>query len=137
MQKFSGLEYMYIALANHYGHDKWLWNERLEWGIKNHESILLHPNDYIDAAEPLLMYKTAREINVVKATGQSTYLMGIDATASGLQVFAALTGCHSTAANVNLINTGKREDVYTKVATHMQKMGADVKRSDIKKPLMT
>lgn len=137
MQKFDGLEYMYIALANHYGHDKCTWEDRLDWGKDNHESILLHPSDYADAAEPMLMYKTAREINVVKATGQSTYLMGIDATASGLQVFAALTGCHATARNVNLVYTCEREDIYRKVAITMRSHGADVTRDDVKKPLMT
>lgn len=137
MQTFTGLEYMYIALANTFGHDKLTWDERLAWGQENHEDILLHPSLYQGAVEPLLLLKTAREINVVKATGQSTCLMGIDATASGLQIFAALTGCKKTAANVNLIHTGKREDVYQKVAEHMTDMGAVVGRSDIKKPLMT
>ena len=137
MQTFTGKQYLYIALANHYGLDKLTWDERLDWGRDNYQNILTNPGDFSDADEPILLHKTARELHKVLSGKPTSYLMGIDATASGLQIFAALTGCKKTAANVNLINTGKREDVYLKVAKVMCVHGAEVDRDMVKKPIMT
>jgi len=68
------------------------------------------------------------------------FIMGLDATASGLQIMAALSGCHKTASAVNLINTGKREDVYTVVAEKMNELlpaSEAVCRKIVKKPIIT
>ena len=66
--------------------------------------------------------------------------MSIDATASGLQIMSALSGCKDTARVCNMINTGNREDVYQMIADKMNvrlngKYG--VTRKDVKKPCMT
>jgi len=64
----------------------------------------------------------------------------LDATASGLQIMAALSGCKRTAAHVNMIPTGQREDVYTHMVNEMNfnlPLPEYVVRSDVKKPLMT
>jgi len=53
---------------------------------------------------------------------------------------ACLSGCKKTAEAVNLINTGGRADVYTTVATNMNKHlipDHQVNRALIKKPVMT
>jgi DNA-directed RNA polymerase len=66
--------------------------------------------------------------------------MSIDATASGLQIMSALSGCKDTAKVCNMLNTGTREDVYQMIADKMNvllngKYG--VTRKDVKKPCMT
>jgi DNA-directed RNA polymerase len=74
--------------------------------------------------------------------------MSIDATASGLQIMAALSGCKVTAKACNMINTGKREDVYQFITNKMNTIlkscvfgtfvSSDyVTRKDVKKPVMT
>jgi DNA-directed RNA polymerase len=64
--------------------------------------------------------------------------MGLDATASGIQIMGALSGCHNTARAVNLIDTGIRQDFYGTVADSMNQLpGINVLRSAIKKPVMT
>ena len=39
MQKFNGVDYLKIDIANHYGLDKKLWDERLAW-VNEHEDNL-------------------------------------------------------------------------------------------------
>lgn len=137
MQTFSGLEYMYIALTNSYGYDKLAWTERISWGkevMKTHtiEAAM------VNADEPILFAKYWREITSVRAGNPSRCLVGLDATASGIQLLGVLTGCSKTAEQVNLAPTGVREDVYTKVAMVMnEKYGTNVCRDAAKKPIMT
>jgi DNA-directed RNA polymerase len=66
--------------------------------------------------------------------------MSIDATASGLQIMSALSGCKATARVCNMINTGTREDVYQMIADKMNvRLNGKfrVTRKDVKKPCMT
>lgn len=135
MQTFTPLEYMYIALANHFGYDKENWDVRLKEGKSLYKQRFLV--DTWEPAEPMMFRKTLKAIEDVLDGKPTGYLVSLDATASGLQILACLLGCHDTARNVNLIDTGKREDVYSKVAEVMVTHGANVTREDIKKPLMT
>ncbi len=137
MQTFTGLEYLKIDIANCFGLDKKSWIDRLTW-FEIHEPEL---NNIIEDAESPLLFLKA--INVYEQTldGHSTgHNMFLDATASGLQIMAVLSGCKKTAAHVNLINTGKREDVYIEAAKKMSKFLGNniiITRDTIKKPLMT
>ncbi len=135
MRKFTGKEYLMIDIANQFGMDKFNWDDRLQW-VDDHEPIL---ESYIGTADDTLLYakavKALRDTQLGIPTG---FIMGLDATASGLQIMAALTGCYTTAANVNLVDTGKREDIYSKVANEMNTMpGVNVTRDLVKKPIMT
>jgi DNA-directed RNA polymerase len=68
----------------------------------------------------------------------TNHIMGLDATASGLQIMGALTGCLNTAKAVNLVDTGTRQDVYSAVAQYMCTLpGINVTRKQLKKPIMT
>ena len=137
MNKYNGLEMLKIDIANGYGLDKQNWVDRLLW-VELHADNL---EEFIpEAAEPLLMAKAVyalRRVQAGKATGHNMFL---DATASGLQIMACLSGCKETAKHVNLINTGNREDVYIEVTGIMNEELAGegiVSRDDIKRPLMT
>ena len=66
--------------------------------------------------------------------------MSLDATSSGLQLMAVLSGCRETAKWVNCIDPNKRYDLYTEVANMMNsKLPKDkyVKRKIIKESTMT
>lgn len=124
MKQFTTEQYLTIALANTMGMDKMTWDERLAIDFDS-----LNPDE---ADEPNLCLKTLNAFNDFYNKVPSGYIMPLDATASGLQIMACLVGCAYTAERTNLINTGKREDVYSFVADKME-----VERSVVKKPVMT
>lgn len=140
MQEFTGLEYLKIDIANSFGLDKLNWNDRIHW-FDQHEPLLetltkqaKEPAQFM--AGTLAWRKTQRG----EATG---YLCGLDATASGLQLLAVLSGCQLSAAICNLIDTGRREDAYVIVHEELCRiLGVDptqfvIPRKDSKQALMT
>lgn len=137
MQTFSGIEALQIDIANSYGRDKDTWQNRLLWAEYNHNQL---EELEVGADEPLLYKKAVsayRDVMEGKPVGHNMFL---DATASGLQILAALTGCHKTAMHVNMIATGERKDVYIEVAQLMNKLlpiSEHVNRDLVKKPVMT
>ena len=137
MSQFNGLEMLQIDIANCYGLDKLSWIDRLMW-VQMHEHEL---EDLVEEADtPMLYLKAVKALRATQAGEASGHVMFLDATASGLQIMAALSGCKKTARHVNLINTGKREDVYTEVSIEMNNRlqpQCHVDRTDVKKPVMT
>lgn len=137
MKQFTGLEYLKIDVANSFGLDKANWEDRLIWFELNQDKL----EELVEQAEEKFMYTKA--VNAYRKTMRGEpcgHMMFLDATASGLQIMAALSGCKKTAKHVNLINTGKREDVYEHVAREMNQMlkvDNKVDRDLIKKPVMT
>ena len=135
MQQLTPYEYILIDIANCYGKDKLTWDERIQW-VKDNEANLEELS--IDADDPYLYLKAIRakyDAQMGIATG---YMVGLDATQSGLQLMACMTGCRATAKNTNLINTGKREDFYNKVTDTMNKLSlGGYSRDIIKPPVMT
>lgn len=136
MQRFTGIQYLAIDIANQFGMDKHNWNERIDWVRANRDKL----EDFIDAADDKMMYiKAVKSFRKAEKGEPIGHMMGLDCTASGYQVMSALSGCHKSAANVNLINTGERMDLYTSVANHMNESllpSNKVDRSNIKKPVM-
>lgn len=135
MREFTGFEYIKIDLANHYGLDRLTWDERLEWVDRHtgHLDIMAGT-----AKEPVLYRKALRAFHAALNQEPTGFIMGLDATASGLQILACLSGCHATARNVNLINTGEREDAYESTAVTMTKYAnSKFEREVVKHPLMT
>ena len=137
MNTFTGLEYIKIDIANQYGYefDKKTWKERIHWTNTN---IKVLEDLELIAKEPILYAKAVRALRDAEKGKATGFIMGLDATASGLQIMACLIGCHTTAANVNLTGTGKREDIYSKVADRVNKVtGLSYSKADVKKPVMT
>ena len=130
----TNLNNLKIAIANHAGNDKLTWSGRIDW-FNQQLSFNL---DLFD--EPILGAKALRAYDDARNGRKTGYVMSIDATASGLQIMSALSGCKATAKVCNMINTGNREDVYQMIADKMNvrlngKYG--VSRKDVKKPCMT
>ncbi len=135
---FTGKEYLKIDIAGLFGLDKKTWEERLAW-FETHEPELEtlsskadSPNCYIAAVNAW------RDVQAGKPIG---YCINLDATASGCQILALLTGDKKAAERVNLVNTGKREDLYTYIYNKMKEVAPDVSkgitREQVKKAIMT
>jgi DNA-directed RNA polymerase len=135
MQQFSGLEYIKIDIANQFGHDKLTWDQRIDFvdqNINQLEALEASAND------PILYAKAVRALADAHNGAATGYMVGLDATASGIQIMAALQGCKTTACAVNLIPTGIREDVYQSVADQMtERTGRPLDKATVKKPVMT
>lgn len=135
MQLFSGIEYTKIDVAGQFGLDRLKWNDRIHW-VNNNRPDLVELTEL--AEKPHLFAKAVRALEAAEAGEPIRYNMGLDATASGIQMMAAMSGCHRTAQCVNLIDTGNREDIYQRVADTMSSyMGAEITRDNVKKPVMT
>lgn len=140
MKTFTSLEYILIAIANHYGKDRLNWDERISWAytdIHNWGIDTFEESYVVEAKEPMMFRKACQAYRDYVDNKPSGYVMMLDATSSGLQLLSVLLGCHDTARNTNLLG-GNRTDVYEMVAKHMTSIvKQDVSRDDVKKPLMT
>ncbi len=135
METFTGTEYIKIDLANQFGLDKLLWKDRIKWATENDSKL-----DVLikDADKPYLFAKALSALRDAQNGTPTGFIMGLDSTASGLQIMACLIGCEDTARTVNLINTGQREDIYQMVADTMTKVcGTEITRKEVKHPVMT
>ena len=103
---------LYIAIANHAGKSNLTWSERMAWVPKQ------NLNDIV-WKEPILGRKAIRALKDTLKGTPSGYVMSVDATSSGLQVMAAVSGCKETARLVNMIDPNIRNDVYTEIANLM------------------
>jgi hypothetical protein len=130
MQTFNPLQYLAIDIANHVGLDKAPWSERIQWVKDNMDNLeSLVPNDpkskflYIKAVDTLR--------NIDKPTG---FIMALDSTNSGVQIMAALGKCAVSARTCNLVNTGKREDLYGNILNQVGSSG--ITRQQIKEAII-
>lgn len=136
-QQFSGRQYLAIDIASNFGLDKEDWDVRLDWFNQNEgqlESLLKQ------AKEPALYYAGVQAWRAVQQNLPIGYMISLDATSSGLQLLAALTGDTKAAALCNVIDTGSRKDAYRGVYTEMLvKTGgaAKIDREDTKRAIMT
>ena len=127
----TGLPNLWIAIANHAGKDKLTWQDRYDWAIT--QDI-----DTIVWDEPILGRKAVRALKDTAQGKPSGYVMSVDATSSGIQIMAAISGCKQTAKLVNMIDSTTRYDVYTEVADLMNKqLPKPVPRKIAKQVIMT
>jgi len=134
MQTFTGTEYLKIDIANTFGLDRLNWNNRLHW-FQDNEPVLESLAIY--AKNTILYRKSVRAMRKVQKGETTNHIMGLDATASGLQIMACLSGCHNTARATNLIPLDDRQCVYDRVAQMMNmEEGVITTRDEVKKPVM-
>lgn len=137
MHFFTGWQYLLIDLANHFGHDKLLFEDRIKWAEDN-----LHQLEALaDQAETTPLYlKAVMAIRKAQQGIPTGHLVGLDATCSGIQVMSALTGCAVGAESTGMIDPNVRADAYSKTTAVMQDIlggNVDVSRADAKRALMT
>lgn len=136
MQTFTGREYLLIDIANNFGLDREEWDTRLTWVQDNMNDLEF----IVDPKNPVLYRKAVRALRTVDSGGPTNHIMGLDATASGLQIMACMAGCYKTAYEVNLVSDGFRHDVYGSIGSYMNsQVDRDIPftRDDMKDPLMT
>lgn len=140
-KSYSPIEYLCIDIANCFGHDKWLFEDRIQWVKENHKDL----EQLADQADDNPLYLKAvmalRDVQAGKPTG---HLVALDATCSGIQIMSAITGCVNGAEATGLVNPNKRADAYTQVTQEMNKIltangqtSIEVSRNDVKRAVMT
>lgn len=134
---FTGWQYLLIDAANHYGLDKLLFEERIEFMTKS-----LNDLEVIAASaetKPLYL-KAIMAIRKAQKGLPTGHLVGLDACCSGIQVMSALTGCVAGATATGLVTPGVRSDAYTYTTQVMQDTLGDaisISRKDAKQAVMT
>lgn len=132
MEYFSGQDYLRIAVANHYGLDKKLWHERIDFTHNHSISELLKLSN--EADEPILMRKAVRALDDCLNDKPVSMPVALDATQSGIQILSCLAGCTKSGSMVNLVDPNQRKDFYGSVADTTK---GQFDRDDLKQPVMT
>lgn len=142
MQTFTARQYLAIDIASNYGMDKDTWNDRINWVIENEDNL----EDLITTAkEPALYFAGVRAYRDVQAGKPIGYPISLDATSSGLQLLACLTGDRSAAQLCNVLNfkendVTQRRDGYTVIYKAMVDAigeNSKISRDDVKTAIMT
>lgn len=143
MQLFTARQYLKIDIASAYGLDKLTWNQRIEWFDKNTD----HMGELVvQAKEPAMFYAGCKAYMDALQGKPSGYMISLDATSSGLQLLAALTGCRKSAELCNVIPyfgeeaEAQRRDGYTVIYREMtDKIGEEgkIERDGVKQAIMT
>ena len=146
MQKFTGKQYLKIDIANSFGLDKETWDTRLAWfDAHEHELGDILPQ----AADPAMYYAGIEAWHKATIGEPSGYMISLDATSSGLQILAALTGDRRAAELCNVLDFSpkaeiERRDGYTVIynlmVERLHQMGApagNITRDDTKHAIMT
>jgi hypothetical protein len=137
MQTFTGREYLKIDIANNFGLDKLDWDDRIAWYDQNESNL---PTMVQQAKEPALFYAGCKAMADVQAERPIGYMISLDATSSGIQLLAALTGDPYAAALCNVVDTGQREDAYISIYQAMLNQVQDkskLTREQTKDAIMT
>lgn len=137
MKNYTSFEFLCIDVANQFGLDKSLFEERIQWVKDNFNQLMVIDSPkkerplYVKAVQAL--YKACRNI----PTG---HMVGLDATCSGMSIMSVVTKCYQGCLATNLIDPNVRNDAYTMVTTEASDMldGAlIVSRADAKDATMT
>ena len=143
MQLLTAKQYLKVDIANSYGLDKKTWDERIAWFDENEANLL---NLVDEAEDSALFFAGINAWKDMKAGKPIGYAVALDATSSGLQLLACLTGDRSAAELCNVVNymgeNGKplRRDAYTVIYHKMLNIlgeASRIKRSDTKQAVMT
>lgn len=138
MKTFTGWQYLCIDVANNFGLDKLLFEERIQW-VHDHLDEL---EALLDQAETKPLYlKAVMALRKAQQGIPTGHLVGLDASCSGIQIMSALTGCVAGATATGLVDPNKRADAYTETTQVMNQIlggaGVSVSRKDAKAALMT
>ena len=140
MEKFSGYEYILIDIANQFGLDKELFEDRIQW-VHEHMDEL---EALADQAETKPLYvKAVMALRKAQQGIPTGHLVGLDACASGIQMMSVMTGCVEGARATGMVDPNVRADVYSNLTNAMNEIlvmegiNVEVSRKDAKNALMT
>jgi hypothetical protein len=136
MKSFTGWEYMLIDVANNYGHDKELFETRIDWANRHMhelEAIAGAADNYPQYCKGVMAIRAAMRGEAIGHT------VALDAVCSGIQIMSALTGCITGATATGLVDPDRRADAYGQLQAMMQGelgMAFTVSRGDAKDAMM-
>lgn len=137
MIQYTGWEWLLIDCANNFGHDKLLFEERIQWTETNLNTL----ETLADQAETKPLYhKAVMAIRKAQAGIPTGHMVGVDACCSGIQVMSVLTGCVAGATATGLVDPKVRADAYTSVTNAMGVVlggSVNVSRANAKRACMT
>ena len=137
MKSYYPVEYLLIDIANNFGKDKLLFEERIQWAKDNLNNL----EALADEAETKPLYiKAVQALRKAQKGEPLGHLVGLDSCSSGLQLLSVLSGCKAGAEATGLVNPNKRADAYTEITDMMNEMlggTVHVSRKDSKQALMT
>ena len=122
MQFFTGWQYLLIDVANHWGLDKLIFNERIQWAEDNLENLEQLAHDRGDWKEKPLYLKACMAIRDAQVAKVSGHMVSMDAVCSGMQIMSVLSGCKTGALVTGLIDPDVRADAYTELTAVMSKL---------------
>ena len=146
MHTFTPKQYLEIDIATNFGLDKNTWDERLAWFHDNRwdiecETIERLKKDFLTKAkDPALVLAGIMAYRDMLNDQPIGYPIGLDATASGLQLLSVLVCCPLSAALCNVIDSGRCVDAYTEVYVKAKANGLvnqNIDRKSCKQALMT
>jgi len=139
MRQFTGIEYLKMDIAVHYGHgnDKKDWDDRLEWFHQHeHELMELLPQ----AEEDAIYYGGVLAYKAYLKGKPSGFPIRLDATCSVIQILSCLAGDEKAAIISNAIGSTGLKDAYMEIYRDMV-LGlgttGTISRDKLKKPIMT
>jgi len=139
MNLYTGWQYLLIDVANQFGLDKKLFEERIQWATDNLaqlEAVAIAKGEWKEKPLYLAAVMAIRKAQEGKPSG---HMVGLDACCSGIQVMSAMAGCPVGAESTGMVNPNERADAYTKTNQVMVDiLGPDfsVSREDSKSALM-
>jgi len=139
MKTFTGFQYLLIDAANHAGHDKERFEDRIEWATANLSQLESLAHTVSAKSKPIYL-KAVMAIRDAQKGLPSGHLVGFDGVCSGIQMMSVLTGCVAGATATGLVDPDRRADAYTQVTDEMRKILGNhftVSREDAKQSLMT
>lgn len=141
-KNYLPIEYLCIDIANAFGLDKELFEDRIQW-VKDHVNELEELLDTV-SEDKCAYIKAVLALRAVQRGEDVGHLISLDATNSGIQIMSAITGCRKGAEITNLLPINKRYDGYGEITNEMNNIfkshGADeikIPRKDAKDAVMT
>lgn len=139
-KQYTPFEYLLIDIANAFGLDKQIFEDRIAWvksNIYNLEAF------QVNADDPALFCKAVLALRKVQAGKPTGHPIRLDAVCSGISIMSAMAGCIDGARATGLIDPDKRSDCYTEVTDAMNRLFKEdglsevtVARSDAKDAVM-
>lgn len=137
---YTGFQYLCIDIANSYGKDKDLFEDRIQWvldNIKDLETLVPTADD-----QPLFL-KAVMALRSSQKGNPTGHLISLDAVCSGTQLMSALTGCIKGATITGMIDPNVRADAYSSLTQEMNSLMVQdglkeitISRADAKEAMM-
>ena len=141
MKTYTAFEYLCIDLANNFGHDKWEFEDRIQWVFDHMDKLwdlVDHPE--ADKKTKALLKKSILTIERARKGIAIGHMVGLDAACSGMQILSCVTGCITGATATGLVIPDKRMDAYKEVTDAMNAIEGilvKVPRQSAKEAVMT